>query len=297
MSPSAPFAWQYNDVCCSAKGSEMINLTTMTIQFIDCEPDGIRICRIEGESLVTVVVPRELLSQASQLPQMPRRGIYYLLDEDHGILSRVYAGQTIQGISRLESHKSRKDFWNKAVMFLDEDWNIDRDVLDALEAKAIGYVQEHGSYETDNKQVPSPRLSPYKEQRVEDLHAKILFRMRALGYDLDRADDATIVPGPIFHTKRNGVLGRGLWDSKDGRFTVLAGSEVDLDKKIIKNRTAQDLRAQMFDGETGRRLLPKDATFSSPSAAAVFVLGGSANGWIEWLDEYGRPLDTYRNHE
>lgn len=182
-------------------------------------------------------------------------------------------------------------------MFLDEDWNIDRDVLDALEAKAIGYVQEHGSYETDNKQVPSPRLSPYKEQRVEDLHAKILFRMRALGYDLDRADDATIVPGPIFHTKRNGVLGRGLWDSKDGRFTVLAGSEVDLDKKIIKNRTAQDLRAQMFDGETGRRLLPKDATFSSPSAAAVFVLGGSANGWIEWLDEYGRPLDTYRNHE
>lgn len=275
----------------------MINLTTMTIQFIDNEPDGIRICRVEGESLVTVVVPRDLLSQASQLPQMPRRGVYYLLDEDHGVLGRVYAGQTIQGISRLESHKTRKDFWNKAVMFLDEDWNIDRDVLDALEAKEIGYVQEHGSYETDNKQVPSPRLSPYKEQRVEDLHAKMLFRMRALGYDLDRVDDASIASGSTFHTRRNGVLGKGYWNPKDGRFTVLAGSEVDLDRPIIKNRTAQDLRGQLFGGEVGRRLLPKDVFFSSPSAAAVFVLGGSANGWTEWLDEQGRPLDAYRSRD
>lgn len=39
-------------------------------------------------------------------------------------------------------------------MFLDEDWNIDRDVLDALEAKAIKYVREHGSYETDNLPLP-----------------------------------------------------------------------------------------------------------------------------------------------
>lgn len=37
----------------------MIDLKTMTIQFIDGEPEGIRICRVEGESLVTVVVPRE----------------------------------------------------------------------------------------------------------------------------------------------------------------------------------------------------------------------------------------------
>lgn len=275
----------------------MINLTTMTIQFIDCEPDGIRICRIEGESLVTVVVPRDLLSQASRLPQMPRRGIYYLLDEDHGVLSRVYAGQTIQGISRLDSHKTKKDFWNKVVMFLDEDWNIDRDVLDALEAQAIEYVQKHGSYETDNKQVPSPRLSPYKEQRVEELHTKILFRMRALGYDLDRTDGATVSASTVFHTKRNGVHGNGSWNPEDGRFTVLAGSEVDLDKPIIKSRIAQNMRNQLFGTATGRRSLPRDVTFSSPSTAAVFVLGGSVNGWVEWFDECGQPLDAYRTHE
>ena len=32
--------------------------------------------------------------------------------------------------------------------------------------------------------------------------------------------------------------------------------------------------------------------FSSPSSAAVFVLGGSQNGWTEWVNEAGETLDT-----
>lgn len=64
----------------------MIALTAMTIQIIDNNPDGIRICRVDGESLVTVVVPRDMLSEAKSLPDLPDRGVYYLLDEDHGVL-------------------------------------------------------------------------------------------------------------------------------------------------------------------------------------------------------------------
>lgn len=81
----------------------MISLTTMTMQLIDNEPDGIRICRVEGESLVTVVVPREKLAEARHLPELPFRGVYYLLDEDHGVLSRVYAGQTLDYVYRGEN--------------------------------------------------------------------------------------------------------------------------------------------------------------------------------------------------
>ena len=91
----------------------MIALTAMTIQIIDNNPDGIRICRVDGESLVTVVVPRDMLSEAKSLPDLPDRGVYYLLDEDHGVLSRAYVGQTTKGLSRLDAHKTKKDFWNK----------------------------------------------------------------------------------------------------------------------------------------------------------------------------------------
>lgn len=166
----------------------MIRVKTLTVQLIDEQPDRIRICRIDGESLVTVVVPREDLAEAKSLPNIPQRGVYYLLDEDHGNVSRVYAGQTTQGIARLDAHKAKKEFWNKAVMFLDDDQNISRDALDVLEAKAIDYVRTHGSYETDNSATPKPYVDPYKEEAVERLHERILFRMAVLGYDLNRVD-------------------------------------------------------------------------------------------------------------
>lgn len=277
----------------------MINLTTMVIQLIDSESDGIRICRVEGESLVTVVVPREKLAEANHLPQLPQRGIYYLIDEDHGVLSRVYAGQTIQGLTRLDSHRTRKDFWNKAVMFLDEDWNIDRDVLDSLEAKAIDYVRAHGSYETDNLATPNPRLSPYKEQRVKALHESVLFRMKVLGYDLDRTETAPGTASTLFHTKKNGVRASGRYDKTTGSFTVLAGSPIELGRAIIKNQGAIAARKRLFkDQKEGRVALSDDVEFPSPSTAAVFVLGGSQNGWIEWINDAGQTLDSvYRGKE
>lgn len=274
----------------------MIRLTTMTIQLIDDETSGIRICRIEGESLVTVVVPRDRLSEAKRLPSLPSRGIYYLLDENHGVLSRVYAGQTTQGLARLDAHKAKKEFWNKAVMFLDTESNIDRDVLDLLEAKAIEYVRTHGSYETDNTVTPAPHMNPYKEQQVERLHESILFRMQALGYDLDRSEEVPSTSSTLFHTKKNGVHATGRYDKDSGRFTVLGGSEVDLTRAIIKNQGATEARRELFTGESGKVRLAEDVTFASPSAAAVFVVGGSQNGWTEWVNDQGKTLnDVYRS--
>lgn len=275
----------------------MIRLTTMTMQLIDNDPDGIRICRVEGESLVTVVVPRDKLAEAKRLPDVPERGVYYLLDEDHGVLSRVYVGQTTQGLARLEAHKAKKEFWNKAVMFLDSDINIDRDVLDVLEAKAIDFVRRNGSYETDNTFLPGPHVNPYKEQRVEELHKSILFRMKVLGYDLNRSESAAHV-SEGFHTKKNGIAATGKYDKETGRFTVFAGSEVELGRDIIKNRGAIVAREQLFGDRDGKVRLDHDVTFASPSMAAVFVLGGSQNGWTEWVNDQGKTLDeVYRNKE
>lgn len=274
----------------------MIRLKTMTMQLIDGKPDGIRICRVEGESLVTIIIPRDELPAAKQLPDIPPRGIYYLLDEDHGNLSRVYAGQTTRGVSRLDAHKAKKDFWNKAVMFLDTSVNIDRDVLDALEATAIEFITSHGSYETDNSDVPNPSISPYKEESVTRLHESILFRMQALGYDLDRMDVGPVGAQPLFHTSKNGVSAKGRFNKDNGRFTVYAGSQVNLDRAIVKNIGASKARCELFGTTSGMVELEDDLEFPSPSAAAVFVLGGSQNGWTEWKDDDGCTLDgVYRN--
>ena len=39
-------------------------------------------------------------------------------------------------------------------------------------------------------------------------------------------------------------------------------------------------------------IVTSDITFSSPSTAAMFCLGRSANGWDEWKDKEYRTLDV-----
>ena len=247
---------------------------------------------------MTVVVPREDLAEAKSLPNIPQRGVYYLLDEDHGNVSRVYAGQTTQGIARLDAHKAKKEFWNKAVMFLDDDQNISRDALDVLEAKAIDYVRTHGSYETDNAATPKPYVDPYKEEAVERLHDRILFRMAALGYDLDRVDQGPAGAPAVFHTKKNGIRGAGRYDKATGHFTVLAGSKVNLSRPVLKNAAVAAARREIFGDSGGIAELAEDLEFPTPSAAAVFALGGSQNGWTEWVSDDGETLNqVYRSEE
>lgn len=283
----------------------MINLKTLTLQLIDGEPNGIKICRLTGSTLVTVVIPRDLLAQAKKLPEIPKRGVYYLLDDNKGRLRRVYAGQTVQGISRLDDHYAKKDWWNTAVMFLGPDSEFSLDVVSGLERQMIAYIAEHGSYATDNGNLPSPFVSPYTESFIASLHEDILFRMGVLGYDLDAVGESVTDDGLVFHTPRRCIDARGRYDSSAGKFTVLAGSQIDLDvqcgTKARPTQRLEELRASLRAEEAltddgGVWRLARDASFDTPSAAAVFVLGGSQNGWTEWVSEDGRTLSmVYRN--
>ena len=134
---------------------------------------------------------------------------------------------------------------------------------------------------------------------MEDLHGSILFRMRVLGYDLDRKETTPVAVNTVFHTKKNGVRATGRYNrgyrSFHGSFL---GSEVDLGHAVIKNQGAVAARRQLFAAQTGKVILADDVELSSPSSAAVFVLGGSQNGWTEWVNEQGQTLDyVYRSKE
>ena len=122
--------------------------------------------------------------------------------------------------------------------------------------------------------------------------------MAALGYDLSRIDQSPAGASVIFHTKKNGIRGTGRYDKTTGHFTVLAGSKVNLSKPVLKNVSVAALRRGMFDSTAGVVDLTGDLEFPTPSAAAVFVLGGSQNGWIEWVNDSGETLNqVYRSEE
>lgn len=91
---------------------------------------------------------------------------------------------------------------------------------------------------------------------------------------------------------------KGVFNPVSKSLTVLKGSSINpnhLTKKVEKKR------AQQFEELTiiqdGKRIVMQDVEFDSPSGAAVFCVGGSANGWDVWKDESGRELNDYRCDE
>lgn len=155
---------------------------TFTTQLIGGKPDGIRVVNFVGMPLVTLVVPRDLVKEAKALPGIPSRGVYYLLGKADGKPTRVYAGQTEQGVGRLENHLSAKTWWNVAVMFLASDASIPKDIVDGLESMMIDDARQYAFCQVDNGIVPKPHLSPYYEGLVCDMYNDLLWRMDVLGY-------------------------------------------------------------------------------------------------------------------
>lgn len=79
----------------------MIWVKTLTVQLIDAQPDRIRICRIDGESLVTVVVPREDL----EFPTPSAAAVFVLGGSQNGWTEWVSDnGETLNQVYRSEEN-------------------------------------------------------------------------------------------------------------------------------------------------------------------------------------------------
>lgn len=72
--------------------------------------------------------------------------------------------------------------------------------------------------------------------------------------------------------------------------TVLTGSKIN--PLVSTTETNRNKYYSYIDSDF---ILTKDVFFKSPSAAAKFVSGRSANGWVEWKDENGNALEKHRN--
>lgn len=97
---------------------------------------------------------------------------------------------------------------------------------------------------------------------------------------------------------RNGINAKGVFNKNDSSLVLLKGCVIS--HKFLPNlrpAEAQKRKKQMEDyteERDGVLYLKQNIWFKTPSGAAVFCIGGSANGWKEWVDENNKPLDTYR---
>jgi opacity protein-like surface antigen len=152
----------------------------------------------------------------------------------------------------------------------------------------------------ENKVDPRYVIDQYQKPTVEQIYEEIAFVMGTFGYQIEDSDDA-LADVKLFYTSRRGVRARGVYTGDT--FDVLDSSPIDLKvrpKLDRYERLRQELLASgdMVRQPDGGGLLMKTVSFSTPSGAADFVLGGSSNGWIEWKDGDRQTLDAlYRKQE
>lgn len=264
----------------------------LEVIFHNREPDGIRTYMRHLSTIKTHVVPRQYLADAKSLTGVNNPGVYFLVNDEAGSLTKLYIGQTRNGITRLDDHNAKKDFWKKAILFLADGDHFTLNILSGLEKYAIQKALDADRYDVDNKAVPKYKISEYDLPIVEEIYEEIESIMVTLGY---RMNVSTVQSNQkVFATSRRGIVAYGTYSGES--FELLPDSEIDFSKTVNLESYNVKRNSLLADGgivqkNDGKYYLTKVITFKTPSGASDFVLGGSTNGWSEWRDKDGKTLD------
>ena len=161
------------------------------------------------------------------------------------------------------------------------------------EAKAIG------RYALENSNSSNPKLPESDREDMEVYLSRIRQVLPVLGSDLLSPISGSVKPAhpqPQLICKIKDALARGR--RTEGGFVVFAQSTAVLTVRpsaATQYPNTVALRQKLITENTlveknGTYVFTKDVEFSSPSAAAAVIHGGSANGLTAWKDESGKTL-------
>ena len=81
---------------------------------------------------------------------------------------------------------------------------------------------------------------------------------------------------------------------ENGRWTLLKGSNLGIAEDVGVPQKVKALRITLPLGNNGKLLEDVEIGECSPSFAGALVMNQSNNGWADWKDEKGNPVDIYR---
>jgi len=233
-----------------------------------------------------------------QREEVDKPGIYILSGVDPVSGSpRAYIGEAEVIRDRLKQHKT-KEFWTSAIVFVSKDENLTKAHVRYLENRLLSEASKVGRFTLEQNQASGSRLPESDREDMEVFLSRIHQLLPVLGSDLlipIAQPAAKQQSGGILFCRMKGAEARG-HRSPDG-FVVLQGSTAVLQERLSAKKWPYvvALRKKLIDDGTlvqkdGFYLFTKDFEFSSPSAAAAVIEGGSANGLIEWRAKDGRVL-------
>ena len=265
---------------------------TVTTYLIDGDPKGTQYAFIRNTTCQMFIVPRSNLSYLNTQEKLQKPAFYILLGEDEATKPQAYIGETENFRERVKDHDSKKAFWQKALIFVSKDADMTKADVQYLEHKAIVEAKKANTFIlSDNKQTPkAPNLPEYQQDSMDEFFEYVKFLAAFSGCNIFEVSEPKAEH--LFFTKGRGCDAKGFYNSNG--FTVLKGSVIAKTTTPSFNWAEKRtiMMAEYTCAEGADLVMTSDKTFSTPSAAADFCLGRSANGWTEWKDKDGNTLDS-----
>lgn len=296
-------------------------------------PEEMRRVEKTGWSGVGFVVPRSSLRMFTKEDAAGRPGVYVLSGPSpEGGQDIIYIGEADR-LGRRLIQQQTKDFWTTAYVFTAKDGHLNKAHVQYLEKNLLRLAQEARRYRLDNQDSGNDiSLYDLDEADANAFLKEVLLCCPLIGlkaFEKPKTqgtlpEDTVHSPGGFSLTngvraqRSGGILvsqtsstqlqelyflsgqesqGRG-YESPNG-FTVLEGARGRKEPVPSATEAMRRTRAELL--EQGVFIEGRDAIhlmqhyeFPSPTAAAIALLGRTANGPSEWKDATGTTLKERR---
>ena len=275
-----------------------MNSATIKLFLPGGDAKGLRTAEIMNWTGFAIAAPRTELDQLLQRDELDKAGIYILTGTDPLSGSpRAYIGEAEVIRDRLKQHKS-KEFWISAIVFVSKDENLTKAHVRYLESRLLTEATQAGRFTLEQNQAGGSKLPESDRADMEVFLSRIQQLLPVLGSDLlvPIAQASTKPPpGGVLFCRIKGAEARGQ-RTADG-FVVFRDSTAVLEERPSTESypyVVAERKQLIADGtlvqKNGLLVFTKDVEFSSPSAAAVVIHGGSANGLTAWKTADGTSL-------
>lgn len=244
--------------------------------------------------------PRSRLDSALKRNETKRTGVYLLYGEiGDSELPSVYVGEGDEISQRLYIHArdNTKEYWDRFVAVTSKDLNLTKAHVKYLESRLIEILKALKKSDVQNRTDPGfDRLPEADISDMETFLNELRLVLPVIGVDFlrkpntERKSSARNDGENVLFTlanSRKGINAQAV--EADGEFVVLAGSKGSLNESPSFHEKLKAKRQVVIESERAKRVgeenfeLVEDVSFSSPSAAAVFLFGTSRNGRTDWL--------------
>lgn len=293
---------------------------SINLFLMDGDANGRIKCTLTNWTGVAYKIPRTELDQCKERNDLKQSGVYFLFgNSDETGKGVVYIGQAGtrkngEGILyRLMEHKRNpeKDYWTEAIVFTTSNNSFGPTEISYLENRFCKLAVEARRYEVKNGNDPTPgNITEEKESEMEEFidYSKVI--MGTLGYKLfepvinksciEKQDAQEIVETdqiPLYLErviKNVGKVNANGIQTSEG-FVVFSGSRISPQDDNTIPAVIKERRKSAPIDING--ILKEDLLFTSPSYAAMFVIGKSANGLTSWKTQDGKTLKSLENEE